>query len=80
MDHDLSRGEHTAGTAWVRAALLGQLASLLLATVGACSESLSRQVRSPKRLQQSDQMQPVPAHAHVTAAATPEPLCHMIMQ
>lgn len=34
----------TAKSGLLHAALLGQVASLLLATVGACSESLSRQV------------------------------------
>lgn len=45
MHNDANTKKFAAGTDWVRAAVLGQLASLLLATVGACSESLSRQVK-----------------------------------
>jgi hypothetical protein len=41
-DRDPDPKQHAA---WIRAALLGQIASLLLATVGVCSESLSRQVK-----------------------------------
>ena len=45
-DPDPNPKQRAARTDWVRAAVLGQLASLLLATVGACSKSLSRQVRA----------------------------------
>ncbi len=36
--------KRAVASGWVRAALLGQVASILLATVGGCSEGLSRQV------------------------------------